>query len=59
MNPVQKLMITFNCVLATVVALTYTELLQLYVKDFNPLLGDNPKLKEHITAIALEHLSSE
>ena len=59
MNPVQKLMITFHCVLAAVVALTYTELFQLNVKDFNQLLEDNPKLKEHITVIALERLSSE
>jgi len=43
---------------ATVVALSYTELLQLNVKDFNKLLSDNPKLKEHITAIAKERLSS-
>lgn len=44
---------------ATVVALTYTELLQLNVKDFNKLLGENPKLKEHITSIAIERLSSQ
>ncbi len=43
---------------ATVVALTYTELLQLNVVDFKKLLGENPTLKEHISAIARKRLSS-
>jgi len=44
---------------ATVVALTYTELLQLNVDDFKKLLDDNPKLKEYISTIAIERLSSD
>ena len=45
--------------IADVTALTYCQMLALFVKDFRTLLDANPELRERITKVAEERLAAD